>query len=446
VTNGRVRTVAWFFAYFAVTLCIGCFVRDVPDQSPLFETADAYIKTHPTYSDPVSFLYGAVDVAAHGWFTPPSYWLIHLWPPGFMVFEGLILRLFGHEAPFVLIIVVACALLCAAVLTRFRSYFLRIAPIEALSLLPLAPFLIPLVRLTLLEPADAVYGEGLAILLFLLGQALMLSAALDRSARKAILAGIAIGAAAYVRTQFEPLIQIATVLAVVGLAIALLGRRRFGLDRIVPVAILTVVIAFGAQLTLAPWKLHNVSELGHYQWVYMLYDSTALTDRQLKAFGGVENGTNIACKLEPAYCGHPNALEYYQVFVTHFPSWIAFKSRLIGPFWFPSVSFSKDKGDPAGWFFDALLLAFAIALVPLLWVMRGRPDGLAQLWLTASVAGFFVVLFALIHFEPRYFYLMKIFAAFTFVELAVPLAVLRFSPAAHGKQRSAYGERHAGAD
>lgn len=417
------RGILWFSFYLIVALSIGVFVRDVPGQPSLLSTVADFTNSNPKWFDPVSFLGGALDFYANKQFTPAYYWLIHLWPPGFMVLEGAILLVFGIDAPFILILIVLTALCIAVLLSALRQYLLTIVPNDWISIVPLLPFGFPVTRLVLLEPAAVTFGEGLAIVFFLLGFALSLLAISRRTL--AIGAGVSFAFAAYFRSQFEPIVQALTGVAVVMLlytAWRVLAKRK-PRDRRPVIAIAIIVLT--AQLGILPWKLHNLATVGTFTWVQLdlLYSNNGKTIKELQDVGAtalVEGGANIACRVDPTYCGKADRAAYYRAFFTHLPQWYALKFSPTGMFWFSSLNSSTSplpEGSVGALAADAVCLFFVVATLPLLWLVRRRDDAPVYFWIELSFYGCFFLIFTFIHFETRYFYLIKLFATFSFVLL-----------------------------
>src|SRR4051812_26256355 len=94
----RVNLVLVFACYLAAACAMGLLATPMA-PTLAWEMPAAQIVRNLMYGDPTSFLKGAADIATHGWVTPENYWLVHLWPPGFMVMEALLLRAFGEAVP-----------------------------------------------------------------------------------------------------------------------------------------------------------------------------------------------------------------------------------------------------------------------------------------------------------------------------------------------------------
>ncbi len=298
----------WFFFYFSVAASIGLFIRDVHRQPSLFATINNFMLSGSVpAADPNSFATGALDIYRYGWFKEDNQWLIRLWPPGFMVLEGLVLKCFGVEAPFILILIVLNSIFLGFLLLVFRAHLLRVVPVKAASMLPLLPLFLPVTRFFLLQPGGIILGEAFSIVFFLTAMFLIPLAIRNRSWGEAIPAGLLLALSAYFRSNFELLVTFLTLMAaLLVLSYYLLFRnwiRRVDRD-IMSCFIRTVVIVLSvANAAMVPWRIHNYYHSGNFSWTQtpnIEYRNAGLTDEQLTDNNGffvVRGGGNLACKL-----------------------------------------------------------------------------------------------------------------------------------------------------
>ena len=101
------------FIYFLILLAILLFVRDIQIEynNLLFLTPNELLKNAPQGIDPAAFMRTALEIARDGWITASNQWVFNLWPPGFVLLEALIIKLFGVDAPIILILQVLTSIL-----------------------------------------------------------------------------------------------------------------------------------------------------------------------------------------------------------------------------------------------------------------------------------------------------------------------------------------------
>ncbi|HET8744041.1 MAG TPA: hypothetical protein VFM98_00430 [Ramlibacter sp.] len=431
--TGSLGALRVFGIYFLAVGLLGLLsVHLTPALGWLMPPAELAAKAG--YSDPSSFLQGASEIARHGWFQPENVWLIRLWPPGFMVLEAGVLRLFGETAPLLLPLLALSALACAGWMLLLREVLLPVTPDWVATAAPALPFLFPLTPFFLLSPLGLLFGETFAISFFFIGFLLALLAGRQRSWRLAVGSGIALALSAYMRSQFELIVQsltaVALLLAVVAAAGALL-RRRLRMDaRTVAILLLAVIVAQGAML---PWRYHNYRDSGKGTWVHtsgLIARNSLMREQDLLAIGGafvVQGGGHLACKLEPSYCGSPDRTLFLRAFLRHPGEWLLEKARLIPAYWLAPpapTSMSDLRDQPSGPQALANILFFACFLAAwgCLWKVRRRPEFIVHAWMLFSLSGCLFAVYTLAHFEARYFYLPKIFSV---VELVMLVALLR---------------------
>lgn len=423
----RARAFAWFVLYFFVAFFIADVVRDIPTQPQPSLSVQELMRSPIPFSDSTSFTSVALDLYNNKQFTPPSEWIIHLWPPGFMVLEALVLLVFGINVPFILVLDLLVAISMAILFALGRAYLLSINPDERLSLIPLVLLLFPLPRMFLLEPLSLILGEGFAIIFFLISLLLTLFAARSKSIPVAVLAGLALAWSAYLRSQFEALVVVLTAVAICIAAVlivrAVWARKPTDFRQIRAIAIALLV----AHVAMLPWRIHNFEDFHSTSWICcesLRYSNAGKTNKQLNDENAgwlVVGEANIACNLEPSYCGSSDSGAYYRVFREHAGEWVLSKLLLAPSYWFSDLgSYASPATDnsPLDFLANAFYLACVFATFPLIWYIRRRPDAQIFFWFSASFYAAFLVIFTLIQFETRYFYAMKIVALFSVALLA----------------------------
>ncbi len=428
----------WFAVYFLFSVCIGVLVRDISGQPDLFATAENFMAPESVtkLNDSISFVSGAMEIYHHGWVQPQSQWLVKLWPPGFMATEGLIFKLFGIDAPFIFILLLLNAALVALMLSLMRVNALAVTSPLVAALLPIVPFAFPVTRLFLLQPSGIVLGEGLSIALFMTSMLLVPMAVRRRSLPLGACAGLALALAAYFRSQFELLVVLLTLGAVLLVVVYFLFFRKRLSDKDrqhINYVIKTVaVMLFSAHMVMAPWRIHNLYEpsTGNTSWVQtkiLVFTNAGKTDQELIDAGGewiVLGGGNVACKVEPSYCGKSEEGRFYEALMHHPVEWIAYKAAAFPDYWFSSLknfTLIRYPATAVGFVTNFLLLVLVFLNIFLLLKIRRHPDFPVYFWQCLSFYACSFSIFLLVHYETRYFYALKIYGAFTFFTL-LPVA------------------------
>lgn len=425
---GRHAGVLVFAGYFAVLCLLGLLFAGVRGQLQ-WGMPVAEIAVKAGFNDPGSFITGALDIARHGWVTPADYWLVHLWPPGFMALEGALLRLMGEGVPILVPLLVLAALCSAGWMFLLRAYLLPTLPERLATAAPLVTFVFPVAPFVMFSPMGLAFGETFSISFFIAGFLLILLARRSGSWWQAIAAGIALALSAYFRSQFEVLVVVLTLAAVVlvlaYLVVFVMKRRALVDGRTLRAIVVGMTVA---QAAMMPWRYHNFVEHGKFAWVetstIIAHNSLTPEDQLLKAGARfvVEGGGHLACKLQPSYCGRTEPEFFYRAFFQHPFAWLAEKAQRLPKYWFaPAVPSSMATvGQQPSWadLLANLVLLACVAAVPWrLWRIRRQPTFAVQAWFQASFYGSLAAVYTLAHFEARYFYLPKIFAVVALLSL-----------------------------
>ncbi len=428
------KNIKWFIVYFCIMAGIGIFVRDAPGQPDLLTTITDILKPGDL-SDTVSFAKGALDIHRYGWFSEENQWLIVLWPPGFMFLEGLILNIFGVDAPIILILIILESLLLALLLSIFKSYLSEMVSTGASFILPLLPFCFPLTRYYLLQPGAIIYGEAFSMVFFLLTVVITPIAVKNRSWRSALIAGLMLALAAYFRSQFELIVMFLTLFAIfIGIVVFIQKIKNRTINTSFSALQTIAIVLFAAHLVMLPWRVHNFTAVNKFalltqkkfSWVQtsqFVYANAGRTDKELNDAGGefiVRGGGNLACNLDPSYCGRAEKSKFFRAFRKNIVQWSLTKFSLVRDYWFVS---------PGGWLAPAdqpfsdkivnwIFFFFVLAAFPLLWCTRRHRNSLINFWVLSSFYSCFFAVFLVVHFEARYFYAIKLFSAFYIIMLS----------------------------
>jgi hypothetical protein len=425
-----------FVSYFMGLLLLALLTSILTGQATWGAGLMEFTQLHPT-ADPAYFASGALDIARHGWIDPGNQWLIRLWPPGFMVLEGLGVRLVGENGPFLIPLLAVSAFCCATWMSLLRGYLLRSGMRQRrATLAPLLPFVFPLSSFFLLSPIGLSFGETFAVSLYAMGFVLVLLAfgaeSLWKVAALAAAAGFSFAGASYFRSQFELLVLSLSLGAAAIFVIAAafyMVKKKSCMD--VRVLLISAVSLVAAHSAMAPWRIHNYVISGSTSWVAtstLVYENALRPEKDLLKAGGtvvVKGGGHLACKLEPRFCGQKDGSYFYRSFLNNMGTWIAFKAQLLPGYWLapPRLEEMWWPGVEATATQKAANLAFLACLFAALWRLwwiRRDPIFPLQAWLILSLYGCLAAVYTVVHLEARYFYLPKIFSVIALVALLAP--------------------------
>lgn len=406
-----------------ILLGIALWVRDIPYQPDVFTTTlQQLIKISPM-GDPASFATAAIDIAKHGWVSSANEWILGTWPPGFIMLEALIVKVFGLEAPVILVLQVLAVSLFSVVLVLLYAFLNEHVKSRFAFVLPLLIFIFPVSRVFLLQPTGITLGESFSIGFFLLFILLAFSSVERSSLRYAVYAGLCLALSAYFRSQFEIILLALTgwgILLVI--AIRLTRLQKFMEPKFVKPTVKTIVtVLLVAHAATMPWRIYHWIYQGVPAWVATpkgVIRNSVMSSAFLENSNGgfiVAGAGNLVCKIDPANCGDTeNAMKLFvKTFITHPVEWYSLKFDVSGKYWFSSVeNWVSISVKPT--FIDivmnGLLLIALIALVIAMLARKVRSHGLWVLlvWFNAALFSAYILIFSLAHFEARYFYFPKI--------------------------------------
>jgi len=413
----NILCLGWVF-YFVALVAIALFSSASQMDVWMYNLVDAAKGTG--YGDPNSFAATAMDISTYGWTTDNSRWTFNLWPPGFMLLEGALLKLFGNNAPMPLLLLALSAGLFATVMMEMRR-LLSGAMGRGAWLVPLLIFSFPAARVFLLGITGLLLGEWLSIGCFF-GAVLLL---MRRTLKGTIFAGVLFAVSAYTRSQYEFFLNVMLFVSIGLMLLSFFWIKQSNLvcRQSAKYLLLSLVVA---QILMLPWRLYHSSHGQDLRWVYTgatIIEASLSTDATLIA-GGREwmrkGGINVACHIAPEHCGKSDSVTYMRIFKDHPFEWISLKIKLLPEYWFasagalagPAMATSLEEIVSNG-----LFLIFFIGAFALLWL--SRKNDLTPIWwgvaLGIGVAHFGIVTFS--HLEVRYFYFIKIFSVFLFLLL-----------------------------
>lgn len=432
-SNDSRKALLWFAFYFLLSLYIGVFVKDITGQPPIYSTIDnfAELTTAHMYGDPLSFAQGAKDISKNFTLSDENAWLVRTWPPGFMALEGAILYVFGDNAYFLLPLIIFSAFLSAVLFLLMRKYALYYASDLIASTLPLVFLLSPHFRLFILEPYGLIQGESFAILFFLISLILCSRAVLKNSYKQALYGGVFLALSAYFRSQFELIITFMIlwcILIYVIIKVKAFAKYLPKYDLQSNIRAMAVYTGT-AVLCMLPWRVLN-----GFSWVstkHLVFVNASRTDAELHSMGGgwlVSGKSNMACHVNESYCGNPGKMDFYLSFLKHPFEWIYQKAIILPDYWFSSLkSFALPNNQPFLYehIFNIIYIVMLVSIIPMLAMIKNNKLFLTYFWKNASFMSCMTIVYILIHFETRYFYLFKIFTLYMFLVLLIPIIQIK---------------------
>ncbi|MGE5472457.1 MAG: hypothetical protein ACM3X0_16805 [Bacteroidota bacterium] len=417
--------------YFAVLICLAFGMHDIPHGYDEFKLTLEELCTTGGLGDPRSFATAAIDVAKNGWISSANDWIFNLWPPGFVLTEALIVRIFGFDAPVVAVLQVLAAGLFSVVLVLLYGLLRESVSSRSALLLPLVIFLFPVSRVFLLAPTGVTLGESYAIGFFLVGFLMALRSAQLDSLRYAALAGVCLALSAYFRSQFETILLVLTVW---GIVLAVATRLKFMAmnPRLTTSTAKTIaVVLLVAHAAMLPWRGYHWSHHKTLLWVQtaqLMAQNSVMTSAELESKGGgfvVAGAGNLTCRIDPATCGDTvNARQLLvQTLINHPLQWYSLKLEVIGQYWFAATG-NWTAVATASTALDSLtngmLLAVLVVVFALLFARKVRANvyWISLLWLNISMLSAYFVIFTVAQFEVRYFFFPKILGVVLFLVLS----------------------------
>ncbi len=427
--------------FYFLTLCVFALWKiDSPNQFDPFNTTLQQLIDIYGGADPASFATGAIDIANNGWLSPNNLWIFNLWPPGFVLLEAAIIKSLGVDTQFiVLILQILVIILFTAVLVLFHDFFKAHVKNYIAVILPLLIFILPIARVSLLQPKGVVFGESFSIAFFLVSVLLAIRSVGRNSLKDVTLAGLSLALSAYFRSQFELFLIAMTFFAIL-LVVALLVNRLRRFIRTGPMAATLqtiIVLLLVAHAATVPWRVYHWVYQGAPLWVQtstLTFRDAVTTTKYLKDIGAqflIEGHGNIVCRIDPSSCGDfENAKKLFvKTFFAHPVEWCSIKTASIGKYWFSSPDdVGLAKNNPTLWdnMMNGLALFALATTVALLFTRKIRSHILWPLfmWINVSLFSSNLAIFVLIHFEVRYFNFIKIFGIFMMlILLAIYLRV-----------------------
>ncbi len=423
--------------------------------------------------DQIWFAKAALLLATNS-FTDSDYWILAIFAPGLTIIEFVLLKVFGLNCPIVLhLCIITCASWALVLLNLQKLAEPRMG--KALSYLAPALISISIIWRQYCLQGGILLTETLSIAFLAASFLTLLRANISKSRSLAIGAGVLLAMAAYLRTQVEMIgsaLALVTMLAIIGQLI-LDQRKRIEQPDPDPVntSIWLELKLFANNHTIlkyfaiavfifacctAPYRLWNFYKFHNFSWLQVDYywkmgweseSELAKTDDSWIARGGMLVPAYVNPQLAAKIQAHNKVLgasaysdSFYRwrtitTFLRHPLKWLIYKAKLLPWFWFAPINSHISLGLATtaevveNWVYAAITVFCLIRFLVIPCIQRNFPEQEAVY--TLFYAGVFIasaLTLIFVHFEPRYFYLIKIFSA---VMLLSYLTRKRFTTSEH---------------
>jgi hypothetical protein len=418
------------FIYFLILLLIVVFVKDIAVQynNLIFLTPGELAVSKGGYADPKTFIRTALDITEDGWITSKNAWVFNLWPPGFVLLEALIIKIFGTNVPILLVLQTIASIMFAVVLTFFYIFAKKYMRKEIAFLLPLVVFIFPVSRAFLLEPLGISFGESFAIGSFMLFVVLSIHSTVNHSMKYAFLAGAFLGLTAYFRSNFGAILLMLIVFGILFIIIFYIFKifkNRIIFKKNIVTQITAILIA--AIMISIPWKAYKYMQNGSIKSTTLQYKTLVRTNDDLKSHGAdwvVAGRGNMMCLVDRDTCGIKDNSTglLIKTFLTNPIKWYSIKAEVIGDYWFANTNemvVPKSKATLGSIFFNSSVLLMLIVLIYMTIKLRKETIVIFLTWINFSLFIIYSMIFTVAHYEARYFYFPKIIIIFMFLLFVV---------------------------
>ena len=397
-------------------------------------------------ADPGFYAAGGIDIFQHGWISHDNEWMLNCWAPGMFVLHAALLRIFGPQAPAILLMVILnCCLWSLALSALFKAACFYVPP--AVALCGVTLFLsLGMVRFFFLG-FGVVFSETYALSTWALGLSLLLLARQGQRKLLAVTAGVSLVLSAYIRTTFM-LAMSATTAVVAGWIVlcVVFGviKRRSPVEPLRSCSYLIICLAVFHALTL-PYRFYGLERTGHFDWTDARYvwGNSWMTDAYLdskKLDLLKRGGDNTACHVDYTKCLEIAAAEAAspvpysgagsysfadfqylaeRTFLRHPLHWLVYKGGLLPDYWFtaPSASVQIPNG-PQEYLQNSFYIGcFTFCLFGFFYFGQAELSALF-----VGLIGSYAATYVFMHFEVRYLFPFKlgvtIFAALYAARLA----------------------------
>jgi len=419
-----------FFLYFSILL-VSIYFIPFEDVRLNYDLTNLQVQQYYQGRDMASFASGGQAILDHGWFTDHATWLINLWPPGFMLLQGVILKIFGLNAPFIFILTIINCILWGVVFALMFAGLRERLPFLISLILPCLFLASSLFRNFILKDG-ILLGETFSVAFSFLGIALILKKISDKYIQF-IGAGACFALSAYFRSQYEVFFTISTAIILPLLLIQVvkdcLSRKGLSLKHeqyFIFKGLIVTVISF--HFFTMPFRIYNYTRMGSMSWVQSLeltWNNSWAYDDDLNKLNGifiVRGGGTTACHIQHDLCEqfHNQRVTGKNIdvkilrnatirtFLEHPFLWMKIKFSKLTSYWFESDFRNTEN------LLYLILILFSVGMIMLI---HNKHEQTVWVWSGLSFLLAHVLIFVFVHFEERYLFFFKLYALFSSIML-----------------------------
>jgi hypothetical protein len=405
--------------------------------------------------DQIWFAKAAILLATNS-FTDSDYWILAIFAPGLTGIEFALLKVFGLNCPIVLYLcIITCASWALVLLNLQKLAGPRMG--KAFSYLAPASISFSIIWRQYCLQSGILLTETISIAFLAASFLTLLRANINKSRSLAIYSGALLAVAAYIRTQIEIIgtgLALVTMLAIIGQLI--LDQRKKTEKQFTDSAAtnfwvkikqiannhtilkyFTIAVCTFACCT-APYRLWNFYKFHNFSWLQVDYywkmgweseSELAKTDDSWIARGGMLVPAYVNPQLAATIQAHNKVLgasaysdSFYRwrtitTFLRHPLKWLSYKAKLLPWFWFAPINSHIPFGLATvaevaeNWVYAAITIFCLARFLVIPCIRRNFPEQEAVYTLFYSgVVIASALTFVFVHFEPRYFFSIKIFS------------------------------------
>lgn len=417
-----------YFIYLLVVLIIG-HLFNTSGFCSYNNMSSIQILSSTCYGDPVSFIQGAMDIYHYNWFQSQNYWIINFWPPGFMILIGYLLKIIGIDGNLTLYLFFISCCLFSYLMILLKQYFHLYVNQFIASIMPIIFLLFPLNIFFMLSMNTVVFGEGMAIIFFLMGILLVLKSLHNKNYWTSCIAGLMLALSTYFRSTYEVYVNFLMVFSILYF-IFLFFMKLFKLHANLDIGDIKyfIVIFLVMNLLMLPWRVfhyQNTTFPPSLAWSAtseMVYKDGSYTNEFFNKTPAADflkkGGADVPCLIDQSYCENPNKKHFYKIFFHNIIEWSTYKLKITYDYWFASFnSLGSVKPQDTWDHYYVNVISSVLIIVNIFLIFYNLHDPLSR-YLGVFYLGLLVCTLGIsliVHLEVRYLFMFKIMNYFTFL-------------------------------
>lgn len=425
-----------WFSYFIILLIISLFFSNSPGEYGSMFVGIESILNNKYFGDPKYLLTAALDISKNGWIGTDNDWVFNLWPPGFVIIEAALIRLFGENLPLLFLLQLIISSLFGIVCLMFFNFLKESINIYIAFLIPILIFLLPVPRFFLLGQFGISFGEPFSIAFFLLFILFAIKSLNENDTMLySMLSGISLGLSSYFRSYFETIqlfLSISGFVLIFGIFIIILVKK-IKTEKYSNFLKNLFIIICVSNLLMLPWRLYHLKYQNSMKWVFtadLMFQNQLRSSNLFLPEGEwlLLGGANTGCRVNPSICDKTD-VEVKKLVVSTWINnpikWYEIKFEIIDKYWYSEVKNWTNPSNIEDAYLYKVINTFIILLIiiSIIYLIfnkyRLSINNLLLLWIYCSLILSYGVIYTFAHFEVRYFYFPKILAIYMFIILFI---------------------------